>query len=72
MQNTLRAKSEVKIKAQDGSNVTYIFEKGTDPFEVAKCMLMIHACNVGIVKMHNDMKAFFDQFVKELKEKQNT
>jgi len=72
MKNVIRAKSEIKLRTHDDTRVTYVFEKGVDPFEVAKLMLQIHAANVGIVKMHNDMKEFFDQFVNELKDKQNT
>lgn len=71
VKNVIRARSEIKLRAHDNSKVTYVFEKGVDPFDVAKCMLQIHAANVGIVKMHNDTKEFFDAYVQHLKDSQN-
>lgn len=64
---TVRAKAEIKFKDTDGNKLVYQFDRGLEPFEIAKAMMVLHASNNGITKLADDMNAFFKNFVEELK-----
>lgn len=64
---TVRAKAEIKFKDTEGNKLAYQFDRGLDPFEIAKAMMVLHASNNGITKLADDMNAFFKNFVEELK-----
>lgn len=48
MKYRLRAKTQIKLKDENGELLTYLFDRGLDPFEIAKAMMVIHASNHGI------------------------
>ena len=64
---TVRAKAEIKFKDAEGDKLVYQFDRGLEPFEIAKAMMVLHASNNGITKLADDMNAFFKNFVEELK-----
>lgn len=64
---TVRAKAEIKFKDTEGNTLAYQFDRGLEPFEIAKAMMVLHASNNGITKLADDMNAFFKNFVEELK-----
>lgn len=67
MAYTVRAKAEIKFKDTEGNKLAYQFDRGLEPFEIAKVMMVLHAGNNGLTRLADDMKAFFSGFVEELK-----
>ena len=67
MRYRLRAKTEIKLKDENGELLTYLFDRGLDPFEIAKAMMVLHASNNGLLKLKDDMGKFLQDFIEELK-----
>lgn len=67
MAYTVRVKAEIKFKDAEGNKLAYQFDRGLEPFEIAKAMMVLHAGNNGLTKLSDDINAFFKGFVEELK-----
>jgi hypothetical protein len=67
MAYTVRAKAEIKFKDTEGNKLIYQFDRGLEPFEIAKAMMVLHAGNNGLTKLADDMNRFFKDFVDEIK-----